>query len=590
MRHRSTLRPGDAGLAARLRREIEGEVWFDPASRGRYSTDASIYQIEPIGVVAPRTAGDIAQAIAVCREAGAPVLPRGAGTSQCGQTVGEAVVVDTSKYLDRVIGFDAEAQRVTVQPGIVLDRLNAWLEPKGLFFPVDVSPANRATIGGMAGNNSCGARSIRYGNMVHNVHAISAILADGTTARFAEAPGNLAGITGDDRYCDLIRRMRTLGAREAGEIARRFPPLLRRVGGYNIDTLADGGAAGDRTGSAARRAPGGNNFDTLAASSATGDRTGDAARGTLGGNNIDNLTTSGAADDRTGAAARRAPGGNNMAHLLVGSEGTLGFFTEIELDLQPLPTHRVLGVCHFPAFYKAMSATQHIVALDPSAVELVDRTLIELARDIDVFRPTIERFVRGTPDALLLVEFAGEDRGALLARLAQLGVLMADLGFPGAVGRGGRAIVPARGVGRAQGGPQHHDVDEGRRETRLLRGGLRSAARGPRRVHPPPRRHLRPPRDPRYLVRPRLGRHSARAPDHRSEGCGRGAHHAGHRRGVLRDGPRVQGLALRRARRRHRAQRVPRGDVRHPARLRIRGGQGRLRPGRPVQSGQDREA
>ena len=343
------------------------------------------------------------------------------------------MVVDTSKYLDRVIGFDAEAQRVTVQPGIVLDRLNAWLEPKGLFFPVDVSPANRATIGGMAGNNSCGARSIRYGNMVHNVHAISAILADGTTARFAEAPGNLAGITGDDRYCDLIRRMRTLGAREAGEIARRFPPLLRRVGGYNIDTLADGGAAGDRTGSAARRAPGGNNIDTLAASSATGDRTGDAARGTLGGNNIDNLTTSGAAGDRTGAAARRTPGGNNMAHLLVGSEGTLGFFTEIELDLQPLPAHRVLGVCHFPAFYKAMSATQHIVALDPSAVELVDRTLIELARDIDVFRPTIERFVRGTPDALLLVEFAGEDRGALLARLAQLGVLMADLGFPGAV-------------------------------------------------------------------------------------------------------------------------------------------------------------
>ena len=366
MRHRSHLRPGDAGLAARLRQAIEGEVWFDPASRGRYSTDASIYQIEPIGVVAPRTAGDIAQAIAVCGEAGAPVLPRGAGTSQCGQTVGEAVVIDTSKYLDRVIDFDAESRRVTVQPGIVLDRLNAWLKPKGLFFPVDVSPANRATIGGMAGNNSCGSRSIRYGNMVHNVHAISAILAGGTAVRFAEVSGNLAGFTGDDHYSDLIRRMRALGAREADEIARRFPALLRRVGGYNIDTLATGG-------------------------------------------------------------------GHNMAHLLVGSEGTLGFFTEIELDLQPLPAHRVLGVCHFPAFYEAMSATQHIVALDPSAVELVDRTLMELARDIAVFRPTIERFVQGAPDALLLVEFAGEDRGALLARLARLGELMADLGFPGAV-------------------------------------------------------------------------------------------------------------------------------------------------------------
>ena len=393
MRHRSHLRPGDAGLAARLRREIQGEVWFDPASRGRYSTDASIYQIEPIGVVAPRSIEDIEHAIAVCRDAAVPVLARGAGTSQCGQTVGEAVVVDTSRHLDRVIGFDEESRRVTVQPGIVLDRLNAWLKPRGLFFPVDVSPANRATIGGMAGNNSCGSRSIRYGNMVHNVHAISTILAGGSAVRFGEVSGNLAGVTGDDHYSDLIRRMRALGAREAEEIARRFPALLRRVGGYNIDTLVPGHAAGGVT---------------------------DVATGGVSGS-IGGGVTSGMG------------GSHNMAHLLVGSEGTLGFFTEIELDLQRLPAHRLLGVCHFPAFHAAMSATQHIVGLDPSAVELVDRTLIELARDIAAFRPTVERFVRGAPDALLLVEFAGEDRGALLSRLAQLGELMADLGFPGAV-------------------------------------------------------------------------------------------------------------------------------------------------------------
>ena len=401
MRHRSHLRPGDPGLAARLRREIEGEVWFDPASRGRYSTDASIYQIEPIGVVAPRSAEDIEHAIAVCREAGAPVLARGAGTSQCGQTVGEAVVVDTSRHLDRVLGFDEASRRVTVQPGIVLDRLNAWLKPKGLFFPVDVSPANRATIGGMAGNNSCGSRSIRYGNMVHNVHAISAILAGGGAVRFGEVSGNLAGFTGDDHYSDLIRRMRALGAREADEIARRFPALLRRVGGYNIDTLVPGHTAGGVIGGATGGASGGVSA---------------GANGSVGGR-------------VSGGVA----GGHNMAHLLVGSEGTLGFFTEIELDLQPLPAHRVLGVCHFPAFYEAMSATQHIVALDPSAVELVDRTLVELARDIEAFRPTVERFVRGAPDALLLVEFAGEDRAALLSRLARLVELMADLGFPGAV-------------------------------------------------------------------------------------------------------------------------------------------------------------
>ena len=357
-------------------------MWFDPASRGRYATDASIYQIEPIGVVAPRSAEDIARTIAVCREAGAPVLPRGAGTSQCGQTVGEAVVVDTSRYLDRVLDFDEESHRVTVQPGIVLDRLNAWLKPRGLFFPVDVSPANRATLGGMAGNNSCGSRSIHYGNMVHNVHAIGAILANGSAVRFGEVSGNLAGFTGDAHASDLIRRMRALGAREADEIVRRFPALLRRVGGYNIDTL------------------------------------------------VPNRVAGGVTDDAPGGMT---DGGHNMAHLLVGSEGTLGFFTEIELDLQPIPAHRVLGVCHFPTFHEAMSATRHIVALAPSAVELVDRTLIELARDIAAFRPTVERFVQGAPDTLLLVEFAGEDHDTLLARLAQLGGLMADLGFPGMV-------------------------------------------------------------------------------------------------------------------------------------------------------------
>ena len=409
MRHRSHLRPGDAGLAARLRREIEGEVWFDPASRGRYSTDASIYQIEPIGVVAPRSAEDIARTIAVCRETGAPILPRGAGTSQCGQTVGKAVVVDTSRHLHRVLHLDEEARRVTVEPGIVLDGLNARLKPKGLFFPVDVSPANRATIGGMTGNNSCGSRSIRYGNMVHNVHAISAILAGGSAVRFGEVSGNLAGVSGDDHYSDLVRRMRALGAREAGEIARRFPDLLRRVGGYNIDTLVPGGVAGGMA----------------------DDMTASAAGGMV--NRVTNGTTGTMVGGATGAFAGPVTGAHNMAHLLVGSEGTLGFFTEIELELQPIPAHRMLGVCHFPTFHEAMSATRHIVALDPSAVELVDRTLIELARDIEAFRPTVERFVRGAPDALLLVEFAGEDRDALLARLARLVELMADLGYPGAV-------------------------------------------------------------------------------------------------------------------------------------------------------------
>ena len=177
-------------LEARLRREVQGEVLFDAFSRGRYATDASIYQIEPLGVVMPKSREDAATAIAIAREEGVPVLPRGAGTSQCGQTVARALVIDCSKHLDRVIEVDIEGRRARVEPGVVLDRLNRQLRKDRLFFPVDPSTASRATIGGMTANNSCGSRSLRYGNMVHNVRGIDALLADGTQAWFGEVPGN----------------------------------------------------------------------------------------------------------------------------------------------------------------------------------------------------------------------------------------------------------------------------------------------------------------------------------------------------------------------------------------------------------------
>jgi FAD/FMN-containing dehydrogenase/Fe-S oxidoreductase len=359
------LPPGDSTLAARLRKNLRGAVLFDAASRGRYSTDASIYQIEPLGVVVPRDQEDVAAAIAIAREAGVPVLPRGGGTSQCGQTVGRALVLDCSKHMDAVLSVDAERRRALVQPGVVLDRLNQALKAKGLFFPVDVSTGDRATIGGMTANNSCGARSLRYGNMVHNVRAIDALLADGTAVRMGDVPGNFAEDAAPERYRDLVRQMRTLHRRERDEIERRFPKLLRRVGGYNLDMIADAG--------------------------------------------------------------------HNMAHLLVGSEGTLAFFNAIELDLQPIPPHRALGICHFPSFYRAMAATKAIVALGPSAVELVDRTMIELSREIPMFRATVDRFVQGEPEALLLVEFAGEDKADNLRRLRELFELMGDLGLPDTV-------------------------------------------------------------------------------------------------------------------------------------------------------------
>src|SRR5271165_4954441 len=368
--------PVGSRLEDRLRREMRSEVLFDAFSRGRYSTDASIYQIEPLGVVVPKSREDAVTAIAIAREEGVPVLPRGAGTSQCGQTVARALVIDCSKHLDRVIAVDVEGRRARVEAGVVLDRLNRLLRKDRLFFPVDPSTASRATIGGMTANNSCGSRSLRYGNMVHNVRGIDALLADGTTAWFGEVPGNFDdNFDGDampERYRDLVRHMRTLHRREAEEIERRFPKVLRRVGGYNIDSI-----------------------------------------------------------DETG---------HNMARLLVGSEGTLAFFNEIELDLQPIPAHRMLGICHFPSFYEAMAATRRIVDLGPSAVELVDRTMIELSRDNPMFRPVVDRFVKGEPAAILLTEFAGDDPPENVERLKALVELMGDLGFPSGVVE---AIEPA---------------------------------------------------------------------------------------------------------------------------------------------------
>ena len=367
----------DSILAARLRREIQGDVLFDVASRGRYATDASIYQIEPIGVVVPRTEEDALTALAIGLEEGVPVLARGAGSSQCGQTVGAALVVDHSGHLNQVVDFDRDARTVTVQPGVVLDHLNAYLRPHGLWYPVDVSTSAQATLGGMAGNNSCGSRSIEYGNMVHNVAAIDAVLADGSRFQFGAVPDDSSRIEGPSGYVELVKRIRAIATREAEEIEHRYPKVLRRVGGYNLDLM--------RT---VHPASQGEGWDG---------------------------------------------GGFNMAHLLVGSEGTLAWSRRLHLKLAPLPKHKTLGVCHFPTFLQSMEAPRHIVKLKPVAVELVDRTMIGLARGNPAFRATVEQFIRGDPDAILLVEFAGDDRDEQLRGLKRLVELMGDLGLPGSV-------------------------------------------------------------------------------------------------------------------------------------------------------------
>ena len=352
----------DSAIQDRLRREVRGETRFDAFSRGRYATDASIYQIMPAGVVVPRAATDIAAALDAAREAGLPLTMRGGGTSQCGQTVNSGLIVDCSKYLDRILDLDVEGRRAVVEPGIVLDDLNRALKPHGLWFPVDVSTGSRATIGGMVGNNSCGARSLRYGTTRDNVTRIEGYLADGTGFDFGPGSGNRVPEP-------LLRQMLDLGARDAGEIAARFPKVQRRVGGYNIDALVP-----------------------------------DAAP-------------------------------INLAHLLIGSEGTLATSTAIEIRLSPLPSStRVLGVCHFPTFRAAMEAAKSLVALGPTSVELVDETMIDLARAIPIYARTLEQFVRGDPAAMLLVEFADTppENDENMRRLADT---LSDLGY--GFGKGG---------------------------------------------------------------------------------------------------------------------------------------------------------
>jgi FAD/FMN-containing dehydrogenase/Fe-S oxidoreductase len=364
------VEPGDPALQAALKRNVAGDVLWSRADRGRYATDASIYQVEPLGVVMPKTRDDLQATLSIAREHGVPVLPRGGGTSQCGQTVNRAIVLDCSKHLRKVLDVDKDAKTAWVEPGLVLGHLNAALKPTGLFFPVDPSTHQRCTIGGMAGNNSCGSKSIRYGLMADNVLAIDALLADGSRHRFGAANDTASPAA-------LLASLRALGTREAAEIAARFPKQLRRVGGYNIDALTPQAIGAGR---------------------------------------------------------------DNLARLLVGSEGTLAISEALSLTLWPIKPRKVVGICQFPTFRAAMDATKHLVTLDPEAVELVDRTMIDLGRQIAIYRSTIDHMLIGEPDSLLLVEFHGDDENWLHARLDALDEMMGDIGYPRAVVK---AVDPA---------------------------------------------------------------------------------------------------------------------------------------------------
>ena len=359
-------------LARELSKHTQGEVLFSTADRGRYATDASIYQIMPVGAFVPKTDDDVTQALSIARSLKVPIVARGGGTSQCGQTVGAGLVIDYSKYLRNIVSLDLAARQVTVQPGMVLDHLNAALKQHGLWYPVDVSTSAQATLGGMAGNNSCGSRSLAYGNMVHNVVGMNVLTAAGSTLQL----GAFASSTGAELA--LGEYVRGLAAGVSSEIAAHWPRVMRRVAGYNLDVFLP-----------------------------------------------------------VSERPYTADGSVNLAQLLVGAEGTLGLTTALTLKLSDLPRAKVLGVVNFPTFYGAMDAAQHLVKLEPTAVELVDRTMVDLALDNPAFAPTVRTaLVNGTAgntQALLLVEFSGANKLDLLPKMRQLVELMGDLGLPNSV-------------------------------------------------------------------------------------------------------------------------------------------------------------
>jgi len=332
-----------------LKAVVKGDVRFDRFSRVLYSTDASIYQILPVGVVIPRDEDDIAATLRIALDAGVPVLPRGGGTSLAGQSVGRAVILDCSRYMNHILDLDPAGRRARVQPGVVQDDLNLAGRPHGLRLGPDTATSNRATLGGMMGNNSCGARSIIYGKMVDHVQALRLLLIDGTELRLRRDPAGAAAPAG--REGEISRGVAAVVARNRAEIERRFPKLLRRVSGYNLDALL------------------------------------------------------------------RDPA--DLISLIIGSEGTLAVITEATVGLVPLPPHTALAVILFADLFAALEAVPLILSFAPSAVELIDRMVLEMTRaQLEYARRMT--FVQGDPDALLIVELSGDRPDEVDDRLTAL--------------------------------------------------------------------------------------------------------------------------------------------------------------------------
>jgi FAD/FMN-containing dehydrogenase/Fe-S oxidoreductase len=352
-------------LQRELERAIDGEVRFDAISRALYSTDASVYQIEPVGVVIPKSQEAVIRAVAIARRHGVPITPRGGGTSQAGQSIGAGLVMDTSKYLNRVIEINPDERWARVEPGVVLDDLNATLRQYQLRFAPDVSSASRATVGGMMANNSSGARSVLYGKTIDHVREQRVVLADGGLAHFRplDAAEREHAVLGDSIEARAYRAIPELGLRHAAEIDRRFPKVLRRVGGYNLDAFVDPMRPIDLT------------------------------------------------------------------RIIVGSEGTLGFIVDAKISLVPLPAQKVVLTIEFDRLLDALGATPVVLKHRPSAVEVMDDFILSHARENPVLDAQRRSMILHDGSSLLCVEFYGDDRDELIARMAGVERDLAGAGF-----------------------------------------------------------------------------------------------------------------------------------------------------------------
>jgi len=364
-----------AALLDYLRRHVDGEVRFDAVSRKLYSTDASIYQIEPAGVVIPKTIAALQTAVQIALEMHIPIIPRGGGTSLSGQSIGAGLVLDCSKYLNNILDIDPHLQIARVQPGVILDQLNRALTPHGLQFGPDVATASRANLGGMIGNNSAGSHSIVHGKTIDHVRRLKVLLSDGKPYDLGPL-SNADWQRQDERTFlgSIHQRVLQIVVANADEVRRRFPRILRRVSGYNLDVFVE--------------SPG-----------------------------------------------TAVPGLCGLHQLLVGSEGTLGVTLEAELNLVPKPNVVGLLIPQFSSLAAAMDALAICLELQPSAIELMDQMLITLARSNLSLRNAASALT-GTPEALLMVEFSGDDFGFVTDRIRRLQAKLQ--GMPGLV-----ALLPA---------------------------------------------------------------------------------------------------------------------------------------------------